>query len=134
MRADYAVLIDPQPTKPSSYTSYKTTPRPHYDAARLRVGIRGNEPTEVMIWNPEGNVMEGSRTNIYFYRDGQWVTPTDASGCLHGTERRWLHEQGLVTLQDVHINDVKDTEIILLSNGLRGTWGATVRRSVSSVQ
>jgi 4-amino-4-deoxychorismate lyase len=77
--------------------------------------------------------MEGSRTNIYFYRNGQWVTPTDASGCLLGTERRWLHEQGMVILQDVQINDVQDTEIVLLSNGLRGTWGATVRRSISSV-
>jgi branched-subunit amino acid aminotransferase/4-amino-4-deoxychorismate lyase len=85
-----------------------------------------------MIWNPEGNVMEGSRTNIYFYRvvDGQdtWVTPTDSSGCLRGTERRWLVERGMVKLQNVKKDDVQDQEIVLLSNGLRGIWAATVSK------
>jgi 4-amino-4-deoxychorismate lyase len=114
---------------PSSYTAYKTTPRPHYDASRMRVGLVDEiTPTEVLIWNPDRFVMEGSRTNVYFYRDGVWVTPSEETGCLRGTERRWLIEKGMINVKDLKVDEVQDGEIVLLSNGLRGIWAATIQK------
>ena len=58
----------------------------------------------------------------------------------YANRREWLPSRdreevaARARIGDVHINDVKDTEIVLLSNGVRGTWGATVRRSASNVQ
>ena len=73
--------------------------------------------------------MEGSRTNLYFWRNGRWVTPSEETGCLKGTERRWLLERGMVHVEDLSVEEVKDGEIVLLSNGLRGIWAGTVRRT-----
>lgn len=125
----FTVVIDPGPTTPSSHTEYKTTPRPQYDLSRRRAGLFDEtEPKEVLLWNPEGQVMEGSRTNVYLNRGGSWVTPAEETGCLKGTERRWLLVNKMVQVENVQVEDVKDGEIVLLSNGLRGIWGATVRR------
>ncbi|CCA69663.1 hypothetical protein PIIN_03602 [Serendipita indica DSM 11827] len=150
----YTVVLDTQSTTPSSYTSHKTTARPHYDAARQRVGLDGAksnqkfefdpENTEVLVWNHERQIMEGSRTNVYFYRplttepstvaedrkyneDGhEWVTPTLGTGCLVGTGRRWLLGQHMVGERDVTVEEVKDGEIVLLSNGVRGVWAGKI--------
>jgi 4-amino-4-deoxychorismate lyase len=73
--------------------------------------------------------MEGSRTNVYFYRGGRWVTPSEETGCLKGTERRWLLERAMVEVEDIMVGDVKDGDVVLLSNGLRGMWAGTVRRA-----
>lgn len=73
--------------------------------------------------------MEGSRTNLCFYRGGRWITPSEETGCLKGTERRWLLERGMVEVEDIMVEDVVDGDVVLLSNGLRGIWAGTVCRS-----
>lgn len=42
----------------------------------------------IMLAN--GQVIGGSKTNIYFYRDGIWLTPTLHEAGVDGTVRRWL--------------------------------------------
>lgn len=130
LKEGFTVTVDPGSTTPSSHTEYKTTPRPQYDLSRERAGlVSETEQREVLLWNPEGKIMEGSRTNVYVYRDGRWVTPSEQTGCLKGTERRWLLEHEMVQVEDVLVEEPKDGEIVLLSNGLRGIWAAAVRRT-----
>lgn len=89
------ILPDTTSTPPSSYTSYKTTNRDMYDSSRSRVGIQSfAEEKEVLLISESGEVMEGSLTSCYFFRQGRWVTPKGESGGQVGTTRRWALEKG----------------------------------------
>jgi len=65
------VLPDTLKITPSPYTSYKTTSRDMYMQARERVGIKDfAEKREVLIVSGKGEVMEGSLTSVFFWREG----------------------------------------------------------------
>ncbi|PGG96902.1 hypothetical protein GX51_07594 [Blastomyces parvus] len=66
----WTLRLDTQPTSPSLFTRHKTTMRDHYTASRVRAGIAASplDRTEVLIYNPAGEVMEGSITTVYFRR------------------------------------------------------------------
>jgi 4-amino-4-deoxychorismate lyase len=95
----WQVVPDTVRMKPSAYTSYKTTNRDMYGAARERVGIKNmTEKREVLIISEiDGEVMEGSLTSVFFWRNGKWTTPPVSSGGQVGTTRRWALEKGYVT-------------------------------------
>lgn len=113
------VYLDSSPTPVSDFTLYKTTRREHYDAARERVGLKPSTTDgEVLLFNEEGNITEGSIRNVAFWRDGKWVSPDD--GGLEGVVLRWLVEQGRVTEGTVSKEDVKIGEMVLLMNGVEG--------------
>jgi len=132
-KRQYMVYIDTKHTPLSMYTSYKTTERAHYDAARDRLGITANKPEEVILYNREGDVMEGSVRNIAFWRADRWVTPSLESGCLPGTTRRWLIEHGLVDEGRIRLSDVQFGEWVLLFNGVEGCLlGVVSARSLSN--
>ncbi|KAF9041849.1 hypothetical protein BDZ89DRAFT_1109763 [Hymenopellis radicata] len=87
-----------QPTPPSIFTYTKTTHRKHYDDARARAGLpilpSPDLTSEVIIYNNDRCLTEGSISNIAFYKSGYWYTPHERTGCLPGVLRRWLVEQG----------------------------------------
>ena len=78
----------------------------------------------LLINNCKGEIMEGTITTPYFYRDGEWVTPSDSCGGHLGVTRKWalrsrLAKEGIVLAVEVEIG-----ETIILSNGVRGFgWG-----------
>lgn len=90
------VIPDSIRTAPSDYTSYKTTSRDMYTSARERVGIKDMaEKREVLlVADGNGQIMEGSLTTPYFWRNGKWTTPPVSSGGQIGTTRRWALENG----------------------------------------
>ena len=92
----WTVIVDTVRTKPSAYTSYKTTSRDVYSEARTHVGIKDfSEKREVLIISQkDGEIMEGSLTSVYFWREGKWVTPSVASGGNIGTSRRLALKEG----------------------------------------
>lgn len=113
------VSLDTQPTTSSPFTSFKTTSRAHYDAARSRVGIISRtDPREVILYNDRGEITEGSFRNVSFWRGGKWVTPPGETGCLPGTVRRWLMENGLLHEQVIKKDDIKPGEWVMMSNGV----------------
>ncbi|KAH0615321.1 uncharacterized protein H6S33_000957 [Morchella sextelata] len=123
----WKIHIDTIPTPASPFTSHKTTFRGHYDAARLRAGIINyTDTTEVVLWNEDGVMMEGSMTSVYFWRNGGWVTPPLESGGNNGTTRRWLLEKGMVVEAVVGKESIEAGEVMLISNGVRGIWAGTV--------
>jgi branched-subunit amino acid aminotransferase/4-amino-4-deoxychorismate lyase len=122
----WTVMIDPEKTQPSSFTTYKTTRRDFYTNARDRVGIKSmTEPNEVLIIsNTDDGIMEGSLTSVFFWRNGNWVTPPVASGGQAGTTRRWYLEKGFCKEEPVNIKTLVDGEECWISNGVRGlVWG-----------
>jgi hypothetical protein len=92
------VIPDFKGTAPTPYTSFKTTSRDMYSSARERIGIKDMaEKREVLlISNDDGEIMEGSLTSPYFWRNGKWTTPSVSSGGQIGTTRRWALEKGYV--------------------------------------
>ncbi|KAG0646891.1 hypothetical protein D0Z07_6204 [Hyphodiscus hymeniophilus] len=118
----WEIFPDSARTQPSPYTTYKTTSRDMYNAARERVGIKDmTEKKEVLIISAvDGEVMEGSLTSVFFWRDGRWVTPILKSGGQDGTTRRWALEEGLCSEGVVKVESLQEGEECWISNGVRG--------------
>ena len=107
----------------SIYTQHKTTFRSHYDFARSHL-TGDSSGVEVLLMNLAGEIMEGSLATPYFYRNGKWVTPAKECGGNQGTTRRWALEKGLCVEAVVRGDELRNLEIIWLSNGVRGFgWG-----------
>ncbi|PYI20693.1 aminodeoxychorismate lyase [Aspergillus violaceofuscus CBS 115571] len=129
------VYVDTGCITPSSFTRHKTTARDFYNAARVRAGIMSPlDQAEVLLVNPEGQVMEGSITTPYFRRrqptskgeslesdtEPDWVTPPLSSGGNAGTTRQYALGEGFCAEQIIEAADLIDGEECWLSNGVRG--------------
>jgi branched-subunit amino acid aminotransferase/4-amino-4-deoxychorismate lyase len=127
----WKVYVDSQSITPSAFTTHKTTARDDYTAARARAGIISPAETcEVLVVNPDGDIMEGSITTPYFRRrigvketnanEAVWVTPPLTCGGNAGTSRRYALSQGFCVEQVINKADLVDGEECWLSNGVRG--------------
>lgn len=135
----WTLRLDSQPTPPSAFTRHKTTRRGIYSAARERAGIASpSEPVEALMYNPRGEVMDGSITTVYFKQkqtsedddekeDREWVTPALSSGGNAGTTRRYALATGLCTEGVVRVDELADGEQAWVSNGFRGFMPAAVQ-------
>jgi branched-subunit amino acid aminotransferase/4-amino-4-deoxychorismate lyase len=123
----WSAILDDQPTEPNLYTEIKTSHRIAYDRARKSAEIDLKSTTEVLLYNLNGEIIDGSITTVYFYRDNKWVTPQCRG--LEGTTRRFALETGLCSLADsaVRSDSLRDGETIWLSNAFRGFYAATFR-------
>ena len=88
--------------------------------------------------------MECSRSAIYFHRPlvdhcyrAAWLTPLLDSGCCDSVTRRIALDRNLCLearkpkLPELNIADVRDGEVVWLSNGVRGFWrGMIVRETM----
>ena len=120
------IYLDSQSTNTDYYHDfirYKTTYRPHYEAARARFNITDADH-EVLLHNDKGNVTEGSITNVAFHRDGKWITPKD--DCLPGIEREHLLFNGHVHLGSIKVSSLQQGEDIMLFNSLKLVWKAVL--------
>ena len=119
----WRIQLSPVPFPTTIYTQHKTTFRSHYDFARSHL-TGDNLGVEVLLMNHAGEIMEGSLATPYFFRNGKWVTPAKKCGGNQGTTRRWALEKGLCEEGIVLGDELKNLEIIWLSNGVRGFgWG-----------
>ncbi|KAJ5753940.1 uncharacterized protein N7511_008093 [Penicillium nucicola] len=117
----WKVYVDTECIVPSGFTTHKTTARDDYTAARLRAGIKSPaETSEVLLVNPNNEIMEGSITTVYFQRDHMWITPPLSSGGNAGTTRRYAMSRGFCVEQIIRRNELVDGELCWLSNGVRG--------------
>lgn len=130
----YTILLDKSPTLPSQFTQHKTTHRVLYTEARARVGLPPlptpeTASTEVLLWNEEREIMEGSLSTIYFWREGGWVTPAVRCGGNVGTTRRWALQEGVCIEGVVRLEDVVDGEGVWISTGVRGFVAGRIKLS-----
>lgn len=126
------VVMDSQTTDLSPATSFKTSDREMYNRAREAAGISGPTHTkEVLLYNTDGLIMDGSITTPYLFREERWVTPPKSSGGQQGVTRRWALQQGLCSEGTVPRNSMKDGETIWLSNAFRGFFPAVFKEGRS---
>ncbi|RLV96026.1 Aminodeoxychorismate lyase [Spathaspora sp. JA1] len=117
----YSLYIDSQATLISPFTSFKTTKRDVYTKARQSLpGLTNKE--EVILYNTQNHVMEGSITNIAIKRnsDGKWITPLLSSGCLCGVTRHFLLRKGFIEEDVITIEMLSPGMEVLLFNGIVG--------------
>ncbi|KAA6414075.1 MAG: hypothetical protein FRX48_02437 [Lasallia pustulata] len=126
----WRALLSLVPVAPTPYTKHKTNLRTPYDLARSRLpasapGSRAvSVVDEALLINEAGEIMEGSITTPYFFREGRWVTPAARCGGNLGTTRRWALETGMCVEGVVKGKEIRDKEEIWVSNGVRGFgWG-----------
>ncbi|GMG21380.1 unnamed protein product [Ambrosiozyma monospora] len=132
------LYLDSEPTPISPFTSFKTTKRDHYNAARARKVPAGALPSEadVLLFNVTEQVTESSISNIAVQRtvkhpitgveSVRWITPTLATGCLNGVVRRELIRKELIFEGLVPVKQLKNGEHVLLMNGIRGVMLGTL--------
>lgn len=127
------VKLNSEVTVPSMFTTHKTSERSPYDRARIRTGVAHEPPTtaEVLLFNPQDEIMECSLSTPYFLRDAQWVTPPLSSGGHAGVTRRLALERGLCREQIIPMGSLRNEEAIWISNGVRGFIPATISSEVN---
>ncbi len=105
------------PVDPSDvFLFHKTTHRRVYDEARAsQPGV-----DEVLLWNADGEVTEGTIANLVAEIDGVRVTPPVTCGLLAGTYRAMLLEAGGVTEQVITLESLRRATGLWLVNSVQG--------------
>lgn len=98
---------------------HKTTRRGVYEAARAE--FSRDEADEVLLLNEQGEVCEGTITNVFADLGGSaLVTPALTSGLLPGVLRGELVERGKAKEAVMTEADLRGAKALYLGNSLRG--------------
>jgi 4-amino-4-deoxychorismate lyase len=112
------------------FLQHKTTHRPWYDAATQWLA-QHPDYFDLIFLNENGELCEGSRSNIYVLKNGEWLTPPLSSGLLGGVLRTQLLETGQAKEAILTPSDLTaDKASIRLSNALRGWFDVQMSPSV----
>ena len=75
---------------------------------------------EVLFYNGRDCITEGSFTNILYYRNGSWQTPSAAFSMVQGVFRAFLLDKNLVQEGVVSRFLLKNVEALVLCNAIQG--------------
>jgi len=105
---------------------HKVTRRKLYDQAWLAAEKLG--AFDALFINEQGFVTEGGRSNVFIKKDGRWLTPPLASGCLPGVMRSiFLKDSKYQAVeQNITRSDVLNAEEVIFTNALRGIVKTTI--------
>ncbi|MEM8799909.1 MAG: chorismate-binding protein [Pseudomonadota bacterium] len=111
---------------------HKTTNRAVYENALAKARKENPDCDEVILFNREGNVTEGSYTTVFAKICGTLVTPPIQQGLLSGVLRAEMLEKGLAHVARVSRADLLNAEEIWIGNSLRGLKPATLSKHTTS--
>ncbi|MCW8915967.1 MAG: aminodeoxychorismate synthase component I [Magnetovibrio sp.] len=116
--------LSPKPIDPNNpFIYHKTTHRAFYDDERTRLHQQYG-CDEVIFLNLDGELTEGSFTNLFIEQDGQTFTPPLRSGLLPGTLRsEWIRTKK-ATEKVLFAKDLTTCNQIWLGNSVRGMMKA----------
>jgi len=99
---------------------HKVTRRKLYDQAWLAAEKLG--AFDALFINEQGFVTEGGRSNVFIKKDGRWLTPPLASGCLPGVMRSMVLSDANyhAVEQNITRSDVLRADEVIYTNALRG--------------
>jgi para-aminobenzoate synthetase/4-amino-4-deoxychorismate lyase len=114
-------LALPLPVVPGDWRlRHKSTDRGFYEAALACAREHG--AGEAIFVRDDGQVTEGSFTNMFVERDGMLLTPPVAAGLLPGILRRALLDEGKAREAPVMVDDLAGG--FFIGNALRGLIAA----------
>ncbi len=114
------VLAKTAVSRDNSWLYHKTTHRTVYDNAR------NPNYGETILWNEDGEVTEGTSSNIVVKIGGEFFTPPIESGLLAGTFRRHLLTTGKVQERIISKQMLYSCDAIYLINSVRRWRRATL--------
>jgi branched-subunit amino acid aminotransferase/4-amino-4-deoxychorismate lyase len=114
--------IDPT----NRFLFHKTTNRGHLERARLP------EYDETVLWNPGGEITEGTIVNLVVELDGRRVTPPVECGLLPGTMRAELLARGEIVEGRITVARFLHAPRVWAINSVRG-WRDAVLDLKSTV-
>ena len=85
-----------------------------------------NEFDEGVMFNIDGDVIEGTMSNIFWLKNGQLYTPDLSQEGIDGCVRRWLinrsenSSQPVIINQQSKLNTLNDADAVFLTNSLMG--------------
>ncbi|PLS23469.1 aminotransferase class IV family protein [Neptunicoccus cionae] len=100
----------------------KTSNRAVYDAARETMP---DTVDELLFLNENGQLCEGTITNLFVERDGKLLTPPLSCGLLAGVLRQELLETGRAQEAVLRVPDLQDNPVFV-GNSLRGLIPAQI--------
>ena len=113
------VISDTRLDPDNALLYHKTTRRELYDR-EWEHHHKTQGADEVIYLNENGDLAEGSRTNIFIEKDGILRTPKLEAGLLPGVLRTELLETGKATEERLTAKDLETADAIFLGNSVRG--------------
>ena len=118
-RAHWRYAVSEQMIKSDDpYRAHKTTRRALYDKEYARLSKQGCD--EVLFLNERGELVEGSRSNLFIEHDGKLLTPPVGSGALPGTLRAELIDSGQAKEAVLVLEDLDEAGAVYFGNSVRG--------------
>jgi para-aminobenzoate synthetase/4-amino-4-deoxychorismate lyase len=112
-------VADERVDRTDPFFYHKTTHRQVYDRALAAAQEEGFD--EAVLLNREGEVTEGTYSNIFVRMGDQLLTPPVESGLLAGVYRQYVLEaQPQAQEQVLTLDDLHEADAIFCCNGLRG--------------
>lgn len=124
-------LTEPRLKSAEPFLQHKTTHRPWYDATTQWL-TQHPDFFDLIFLNEKDELCEGSRSNLYILKNGEWLTPPLSSGLLGGVLRTQLLETGQAREAILASSDLyaAGKGSIRLSNALRGWFDVQMCPSV----
>jgi para-aminobenzoate synthetase/4-amino-4-deoxychorismate lyase len=117
------VALAVEPIDPASVFLYhKTTRRDIHQRARAS----RPDADAVLLWNPRGEVTEGTEANLVAEIGGEKLTPPIECGLLAGTLRAELLDSRAIREERVRVEDLGRASGLWLINSVRGWMPATL--------
>lgn len=118
-RGPVRLLLAPRRTDPAdAFLFHKTTHRQAYDSDLQEARKLGY--FDLIYLNTQGELTEGSITNIIMEIDGRWYTPPLACGLLPGIWRARLLEEEKVQEQVLTLDALRSANRVVVGNSVRG--------------
>ena len=122
------VVAAPRVDRMDPFFYHKTTHRQVYDRALAAAREKGAD--EAVLLNRDGEVTEGTYSNLFVRMGDRLLTPPVESGLLAGVYRDYVLEAQPQAEEEVlTLEDLQDADAIFCCNGLRG-WCPAVLESV----
>lgn len=90
-----------------------------------RAEARAAGADEILFLTPDGRLIEGAATNLFWVKEGRIFTPSLETGCLPGVARGWLldwaRSRKLETAEgEFFLTDLNEADEVFLTNALLG--------------
>lgn len=113
------VVLDEETIELDPKRKHKTSNRSDYERRYQRALNAGFD--EAILVNKSGNVVEGTRTNIWVLLDGLWTTPPLSEGALNGVFRTHLLRSTIQTVvSPISIEDFRSADRVAITNAVHG--------------
>ena len=113
------VVAAPRVDRMDPFFYHKTTHRQVYDRALAAAREKGAD--EAVLLNRDGEVTEGTYSNLFVRMGDRLLTPPVESGLLAGVYRDYVLEAQPQAEEEVlTLDDLQDADAIFCCNGLRG--------------